>query len=236
MRLDEFLSDGENFGVDEEVIVCKFGGWSVANAEKIKKVEDIVKSDDRRKYIVVSAPGKDKGREYKVTDLLYNLYFKSHPDVDDSNVKYQRIEEPVEQILNRIQDVYSNISQGLGLNGELYRECMDELEIGMDYENSTYHDMASKGEKFNARLIAEYLDAEFIDATDLIYIPDSCPDGDNDISMKRVGGLKNKNNRIIITGFYGESALFVLRKVRTFSRGGADLTGALIAAGGGSIF
>jgi len=218
-----------------EIIVCKFGGSSVANSELIKQVGDIIKEDDRRNCIIVSAPGKVGKRKYKVTDMLYNLYFQTH-NVDDKAVEYTRIEDmSTSEILNEVKGIFSDISSGLGLDGSTYQQCMSELEQSLANPDSTHHDVASRGENFNARLIAEYLNADFVDAADLIYVTDKSPDGDNEVTMQRICALKDRERKVVIGGFYGTSSLQG-RIIRTFERGGSDLSGALIAAGVQAVY
>jgi aspartate kinase len=213
-----------------EIIVCKFGGSSLADAEQIRKAEAIIRADPRRRVVVVSAPGKAEGRKYKVTDMLYNLYFQTH-DADNKEVDYKKIDDmSASEILNEIKAIYLEISSGLGLDGNTYSQCMSELEQLLADSSSAHHDLASRGENFNARLIAEYLDADFADAADLIYITDESPDGDNEATMQRISELKYRERKVVISGFYGTTSLQG-RVIRTFERGGSDLTQTDVAAG-----
>src|SRR3989338_8719186 len=219
----------------QETIVCKFGGSSLANAEQIRRVADIVKADERRRLVVVSAPGKDIGHPYKITDLLYNLYFRTHSSGSDG-VKYQEIEGSANELMGRIGGVYSGIASGLGLPDSAASQCMGELERLVADPRATHHDIASRGENFNARLIAQFLDAEFADAADLIRITDKNADGgadgDNEDTMRRVAELRNSKRIVVIPGFYGIYA--PTGEIRTYKRGGSDLTGSIISAGVGA--
>ncbi len=214
--------------------VCKFGGSSLANAEQIRKVGDIIQKETARKFIVVSAPGKDSNQKNKITDLLYNLYFKSFPDISDRGIKYQRIDLTKDEILENISAVYSNISNGLNLGGKVFLDCMSELEdLVSGRLNQSYETIVSRGENFNARLIADFLKADFVDSLSLIHV-DGSPD--NDITMSHVKHLLNRDNRVVIPGFYGslDKHMHKNSKIGLLPRGGSDLTGSLIAAGVGA--
>ncbi len=212
-------------------IVCKFGGSSVANAEQIRKVEDIVKSDPKRRYIVVSAPGKDKTHPHKVTDILYNMYFKKREYAFAlADVKYPQIELSFNELAQELKDVFNSIVAGLALDGNLCKKFTGELEEILADRNKTHHDFVSRGENFNARLIAAYLNADFADAAGLIHTNSRSPDGDNESTREWISKL-NPPGIVVIPGFYANDTLYRKKpSIRTFSRGGSDLTGSLIAA------
>jgi len=221
-------------------VACKFGGSSVANSGQIRKVEKIVDSDNNRKYIVVSAPGTDKDNPYKITDMLYNLFYdsrKSRRNAERNTGKnafsnYRRIDLSQEELLKNILDRYSVIAADLGVGTDLIGSFGKELQNLLKDKKATVDDVASRGENFHARLIARYLDARFVDAKDIIYI-DKKNNPDNDKTMNMIKGLTAlKDRRIVIPGFYGNTDVNTKNpKIKTFARGGSDLTGALIAAG-----
>ncbi|MDD6311231.1 MAG: aspartate kinase [Firmicutes bacterium] len=191
--------------------VAKFGGSSVADAIQINKIKDIVEGDDAIKYVVVSAPGKRFKDDSKVTDLLYLC--KTHIE--------HKI--PYEQIFQVISDRYIAVEANLGVDvdakGEL-QEIRRNIEAGasVDY-------IASRGEYLNAKIIAAALGFDFVDAKEIIKFSDKgkfLEDITND-SIKRVLA---EHETAVIPGFYGER---LDGSIKTFSRGGSDITGALIA-------
>lgn len=191
--------------------VAKFGGSSVADAIQINKIKNIVEGDDAIKYVVVSAPGKRFKDDSKVTDLLYLC--KTHIE--------HKI--PYEQIFQVISDRYIAVEANLGVDvdakGEL-QEIRRNIEAGasVDY-------IASRGEYLNAKIIAAALGFDFVDAKEIIKFSDKgkfLEDITND-SIKRVLA---EHETAVIPGFYGER---LDGSIKTFSRGGSDITGALIA-------
>ena len=207
------------------IIVCKFGGTSVANAGQVRKLESIV-SDPRRQFLVVSAPGKDSGREHKITDMLYNVYFNSHTG-DSRRTDFKEIGLPNSEILPIIRKAYTGIAEGFGMGTNIVDEFMEALgQMAAPGSSATLDDIASRGENFNARLIARHLGAEFVDAKDLIAFSGDKPDLEKSYHQIRqvLGG---KTGKVVIPGFYGMDEN---GKIRLLPRGGSDLTGAIIAA------
>lgn len=191
--------------------VAKFGGSSVADALQINKLKNIVENDESIKYVVVSAPGKRYADDSKVTDLLYLC--KTHIE--------HKI--PYEQIFQVIYDRFMAVEADLGVDVGIKTELSDikkHIETGasVDY-------IASRGEYLNARIIAAYLGVEFIDAREIIKFNDKGKflEEITDDSIKRV---LEGCDRAVIPGFYGEK---LDGSIKTFSRGGSDITGALIA-------
>jgi aspartate kinase len=191
--------------------VAKFGGTSLANAEQFQKVYDIVKGDEARRYIVPSAPGKRFGDDTKVTDILYTCYKQAEKGLDFTD-----------QLLN-IQDRFTDIIEGLELDlsldseFEIIRENFEKM-IGLEYA-------ASRGEYLNGIILAHYLGFEFIDATTVIrFNSDGTLNhkGTNALLKKLVAPFENA----IIPGYYGTDKHGVFK---TFSRGGSDITGSLVA-------
>ncbi|MBQ7399028.1 MAG: aspartate kinase [Clostridia bacterium] len=190
--------------------VTKFGGSSLASAEQFKKVADIVLSDRDRKYVVPSAPGKRFKEDNKVTDLLYKCYDEFSKGQDSS-------------AFEEIKERYNLIIEGLGLDLSLEKE-FELLKLsfigraGRDYA-------ASRGEYLNGIILAKHLGFEFIDAADVIFFKnDGTFDSEktNDIMSERLRGCENA----VIPGFYGKMPNDT---IKTFSRGGSDITGAIVA-------
>ena len=191
--------------------VVKFGGSSLASASQFEKVGEIIRAEDSRRFVVPSAPGKRDAKDEKVTDMLYAAY-----DSISSGDDYKKI-------FNKIKDRYNDIIKGLGLALSLDSEFeVIESEFlagaGRDYA-------ASRGEYLNGIIMANYLGYEFVDAAEVIFFgEDDNFDAEktNEILANR---LKDKENAVI-PGFYG---IDVNGKVKTFSRGGSDITGAIVA-------
>lgn len=191
--------------------VVKFGGSSLASASQFEKVGEIIRAEDSRRFVVPSAPGKRDAKDEKVTDMLYAAY-----DSISSGDDYKKI-------FNKIKDRYNDIIKGLGLALSLDSEFeVIENEFlagaGRDYA-------ASRGEYLNGIIMANYLGYEFVDAAEVIFFgEDDNFDAEktNEILANR---LKDKENAVI-PGFYG---IDINGKVKTFSRGGSDITGAIVA-------
>lgn len=182
--------------------VCKFGGTSMASADSVRSVTDIIKQDEDRRYIVVSAPGKRFPADVKVTDALY-AYGKTHD---------------FEGIAKR----YTDIADAFGVDIAPLLQ-----EVGAQLEGASSRDFAaSRGEYLCARMLAEILDAEFVDAAGLI-----CFDNDGELMLaESCGRLFRRLSaaRIaVLPGFYGT---LPDGNIKTFSRGGSDITGAIVAA------
>lgn len=191
--------------------VAKFGGSSCASAKQFMKVKDIIKADKTRKYIVVSAPGKRDAKDEKVTDLLYQCY-----DAAVSGGSYKKI---FEKIVKRYEDIISGLKLDLNLDDEFRRIEENFLAgAGRDYA-------ASRGEYLNAILMAAYLGFRFIDAADCIVFDEngSC---DYNATDEGIAEALQDVEYAVIPGFYGAKRD---GKIVTFSRGGSDVTGSLIA-------
>jgi len=191
--------------------VCKFGGSSLADADQLRKVKAIVDADPRRRYIVPSAPGRRTPDDQKITDLLYLCHASAE----------QRI--GIDETFNRIADRYTRLAKDLGLALDL----TDELEgIRRRIEAGATADYtASRGEYLNARIIAEMLGCEMVDAAQIIHFK---PNGrfDADQTHDAVSQRLRKLDRAVVPGFYGS---LPDGAVKTFSRGGSDITGAIVA-------
>lgn len=191
--------------------VVKFGGSSLASAEQFKKVGNIIMSDPDRKYVIPSAPGKRFTKDTKVTDLLYRCYEAAVSGEDFS------------ETLNQIKERYNEIIRGLGLDLSLD----DEFSvIETSFKNKEGKDYAaSRGEYLNGIIMAKYLDYEFVDPVNYIFFSEN---GrlNQEKTYKNLGKKLAKTERAVIPGFYGCG---VDGKVQTFSRGGSDVTGSIVA-------
>lgn len=191
--------------------VSKFGGTSLANASQIAKVKDIVFADDRRKLVVVSAPGKEHKEDTKVTDLLLTC----HKLVEQGN----SYDEPFSIIRRRINEIAAALGVGLDMDKEL-----DTIYTRLAKEKTA--DFAgSRGEYLNALMISEFFGATFIDAEQIIRLTE---DGRVDDETYPIAekALKGIEGRIVVPGFYGRGPH---GGIQTFSRGGSDITGAIAA-------
>lgn len=196
------------------VKVAKFGGSSVADAIQIRKLRDIVKADDSIHYVVVSAPGKRYADDSKITDLLYLC--KTHIE--------HKI--PYEQIFQVICDRYVSTEENLCVDVDIKSELeiiRAELEKG-----ATADYIASRGEYLNAKIIAAFLGFDFVDAQEIIKFNEKGKLMD-DLTNDLIGKTLKNHEFAVIPGFYGEK--LEDGAIKTFSRGGSDITGALIARG-----
>ena len=191
--------------------VVKFGGSSLANSDQFRKVGEIIRSEESRRYVVPSAPGKRFFEDTKVTDLLYACYNKAAAGEDFSRE------------LKEISDRYYEIIRGLELSLSLEEEFQQiekdfKAQAGTDYA-------ASRGEFLNGKIMAAYLGFEFIDAASVIRF-DKNGNFDADKTDSLLAKRLAKCERAVIPGFYGamEDGM-----VKTFSRGGSDITGSLVA-------
>ena len=192
--------------------VVKFGGSSLASAEQFKKVGDIIRADETRRFVVPSAPGKRNSNDTKVTDLLYKCYRaaeKGHTDFD--------------KVLTEIKARYQEIIDGLGLGLSLEEDFNIIEEKFKNHAGEEY--AASRGEYLNGKIMADYLGYEFVDSAKIIRF-----DGEGQFDMEMTNRLtreylKDKENAVI-PGFYGAMEDGT---VKTFSRGGSDITGSIVA-------
>ena len=191
--------------------VVKFGGSSLANAEQFKKVGDIIRSEESRRYVVPSAPGKRYAGDTKVTDLLYACYNKAESEQDFTN------------ILNEIKERYYEIIRGLKLDLSLEEEFKQIEEDFKAHAGSEY--AASRGEFLNGKVMAAYLGYEFVDSAEVIRF-DKNGNFDADKTDKLLSKRLQKCEKAVIPGFYGGKEDGT---VKTFSRGGSDVTGSLVA-------
>ena len=194
------------------LIVTKFGGSSLADAEHFQKVKNIVTADDHRVFCIPSAPGKRFDGDEKVTDLLYQLYRLVKNKQDES------------EVFAKIKNRYISIRDGLGLSYNIEKEVDHVLAMLKDGESADY--AASRGEYLNGLLLAEYLGWDFIDAADVVVF-DKRGRYDENATCAVASRVLHNRRYCVIPGFYGSMPD---RSIKTFSRGGSDITGAIIAA------
>ena len=192
--------------------IVKFGGSSLADGSQFKKVHDIIIDDQTRQYVVPSAPGKRFKEDIKVTDLLYQAY--EHVEMED-----------FESIFKQIEQRYYDIQNELDIKIDLKVE-FDEIKANFKNKMGKEY-AASRGEYLNGKLLAAYLGFTFIDAKDVIFI-DENGNYDETKTDPILSQKLKENQYVVIPGFYGASSLDPT-KVKTFSRGGSDITGSIVA-------
>ncbi len=193
------------------VKVVKFGGSSLANAGQFAKVAKIIQEDQNRRYVVPSAPGKRNAKETKVTDMLYQCYALAEAGED------------FKPLLKKIRERYDSIINGLNLNFSLNKEFET---IAGNFQNKAGADYAaSRGEYLNGIIMANYLGFPFVDAAEVIRF-DSQGEFDADTTDRILSERLKGCEYAVIPGFYGarEDGM-----VKTFSRGGSDITGSIVA-------
>lgn len=193
------------------VKVAKFGGSSVADALQIEKIKNIIVKDEDIKYVVVSAPGKRFSEDSKVTDLLYLC--KTHIE---HKIPYQQI---FQVICDRFMAVEVNLGVDVNLNEE-FEEIKRNLEAGASADY-----IASRGEYLNALMIAAYLGYDFVDSSKMIKFDDKGRFME-ELTDKAIAKELANHENAVIPGFYGSK---IDGSIKTFSRGGSDITGALVA-------
>ncbi|WP_313181871.1 aspartate kinase [Lacrimispora sp.] len=191
--------------------VVKFGGSSLASAKQFKKVGEIIRGDKSRRFVVPSAPGKRNDKDEKVTDLLYQCY-----DGAADGKSYKKI-------LDKIKERYMEIIDGLDINLNLDHEFVTIEENFLKKAGRDY--AASRGEYLNGMVMAEYLGYEFIDAAEVIFF-DADGNFNAELTNKELSERLEHVERAVIPGFYGAKEDGT---IKTFSRGGSDITGSIVA-------
>lgn len=192
--------------------VLKFGGSSLSNSKQFAKVKKIVESDEARQVVVVSAPGRRNAKDSKITDLLYLCH---------AHLKY---DVPYDNILGMIKDRYVEIKETCGLTLDIAAE-IDKAFAKVNKKTSEDY-LASRGEYFNAMLMAEYLGYKFVDAADWL-IFDYNGEVNYEESENALREIHEVYGKIVTPGFYG---VMPDDEIKVFSRGGSDITGAIAAA------
>jgi len=194
-------------------MVCKFGGSSLADADQFRKVKEIISSDSTRRYIVPSAPGKRTSTDQKITDLLYLCHTHAQQDIPFGEV--------FEIISKRYLDIVKDLSLPLDLSPYL-EDIRRNISAGASADYT-----ASRGEYLNGIIVSKLLRYEFVDAADIIFFDKNGALDLEKTYSKIVVRLKNIE-RAVIPGFYGSRPD---GSIQTFSRGGSDITGAIVAHG-----
>ncbi len=191
--------------------VVKFGGSSLADANQFKKVAQIIRADKSRRFVVASAPGKRFDKDVKITDMLYDCYEKASKG------------ETFEHEFSAIEERYNSIIRDLSLDISLEEEFQF---IKAAFAHSAGRDYAaSRGEYLNSILLAKYLDFPFLDTVGLLYFSES---GEFDLerTISKLGPKLAEMEHAVIPGFYGSMPNDT---IKTFSRGGSDITGSIVA-------
>ena len=194
--------------------VVKFGGSSLADAEHFRQVAAIVKADPNRRFVVPSAPGKRYKDDTKVTDMLYGCYemIRARESADAINAAYEKIKE-------RYNGIIADLGMNFDIDGELeYVKNAMLHASGRDYA-------ASRGEYLNGLILAKYLGFDFIDAENVILFKDNGQLDEERTNEVLAAELK-AHDYAVIPGFYGAMPNGT---VKTFSRGGSDITGSIVA-------
>lgn len=197
--------------MQKQPIVCKFGGTSMADANAIKRVAEIIRADSRRRYVVVSAAGKRYKTDEKITDLLYRTY--------DEIAQTGSVGECFKKVANRYRQIVADLGIQLDIE-QILAYTVREMETRQSPDFC-----ASRGEYLAAIIVAKYLEFPFLDAADIIkFDPSGRYDSEysNDISATKL----NELTYAVIPGFYGSKAD---GSIVTFSRGGSDITGSIIS-------
>jgi aspartate kinase len=194
------------------VKVAKFGGTSVADAGQLRKVEAIVRESSDRSVVVVSAPGKRTSQDAKITDLLYRCHDCVRAGGFDA-------------VFQTIADRYREIVRDLGVSVDIDKDLAATRDGILSSDTPDF--AASRGEYLNARITAALLDREFVDAAEIIRFDDNgrllSEETDKAIAQRLLG-----SKSVVVPGFYGAMPN---GSIKTFSRGGSDITGALLARG-----
>lgn len=192
--------------------VVKFGGSSLADAQQFKKVAHIIEADPQRRYVVPSAPGKRYDNDTKVTDLLYAAYEKR--ETESFEAEFARVEKRYDKII-------ADLAISLDLSDE-YKTIKENIKSGASRDYA-----ASRGEYLSAQVLAKLLDFPFLDAAKLIFF-DEKGALDEYRTYEAFYEAAKHYSHAVIPGFYGANPD---GSVRTFSRGGSDITGAIAARG-----
>ncbi len=193
------------------VKVVKFGGSSLADAEHFRQVASIVKADPARRYVVPSAPGKRFSEDTKVTDMLYECYEKI------------RKQESIDELYGKICDRYNSIIADLGLDFDISGE-LEYVKNAMMHRSGRDF-AASRGEYLNGLILSKYLGYSFIDAENVIFFRENGSFDEERTNQALTEELMQYKNAVI-PGFYG---VMPNGTIKTFSRGGSDITGSIVA-------
>jgi len=196
---------------NEDRITCKFGGTSLAEAKHIRRVAEIIRSDPRRRFVVPSAPGKRHANDRKVTDLLYAWHHIYSQGLDPA--------EPRRLVKQRFEEIARELGVSLDLDAE-FAAIEEQLKPG---DSADF--LVSRGEYLNGKILALFLNAQFVDPADYIFF--NVLGQFDAASYEKLGKrLTQQDGLFVIPGFYGRDPR---GEIKTFSRGGSDITGAIVA-------
>ena len=198
------------------VKVCKFGGSSLADASQFRKVKTIVEADPARRYIVPSAPGTRSRKDQKITDLLYLCHANAAQGVS--------FDEAFKLVADRYRRIVSDLGSKLAID-DCLTEVRDRISDGASADYA-----ASRGEHLNGLIVAELLGYEFIDPAEVVKF-DAAGKLDADETHRLLTQRLAEVDKAVIPGFFGSTPD---GRIKTFSRGGSDITGALVARGAGA--
>ncbi len=191
--------------------VVKFGGSSLADANQFRKVAEIIKSDPARRYVVASAPGKRSSDDIKVTDMLYDCYVLA------------KEKKNIDEAFSKIEERYNGIIEDLGIDFSLEEE-FNKIKMAIVHHAGRDY-IASRGEYLNSMILAKFLNYEFVDAETGIFFDES---GilDAKKTYETLAVILAKHSHAVVPGFYG---CMPNGTIKTFSRGGSDITGSIVA-------
>lgn len=214
---EEDLTPAED--VEAKLKVAKFGGTSLADADHFRQARNIIKKDKAIKLVVVSAPGKLSVREKKLTDVLV-----------DASDRYEKEKDPrsLDRALKKVRERFEQIADEIGSTMDFEQEFKTIKARYIGTRDSDY--LISRGEYLSAKLMAEYLGYDFVDAAELISF-DEYAQYDKDATYANIREMLKTHEQVVIPGFYGRNPYGL---EVTFPRGGSDITGAIVAAAAGA--
>lgn len=203
-------------------VVAKFGGTSLSQASQFHKVKQIVESG-KQAIIVASAPGKRTGDDQKVTDQLI-AYSQLQAEISDLQARLKQLEDITQASLAELAGRFYDIADQLKLN----QAARDEIDTVCQElsQASDYSFIVSRGEYLNAKLLAHYLNYQFVDATDIIRF-DASGNLDRSLTNQLIRQKLSPDQGVVVPGFYGQNPH---GHIKLFDRGGSDITGSIIAA------
>ena len=210
---EEDLTPAEE--INAKFKVAKFGGTSLADAERIRQAAELIRADEALNYVVASAPGKLSPREKKMTDVLIDAHERYEVSKDA---------HALERALKKVKERFADIASDLGVDIDLESEFKQIKGRYIGTRNRDY--LISRGEYINAKILAEYLGYDFIDAADVICFNEEAEFDKEKTNEKLTSELK-KHEHAVIPGFYGMNPYGM---EVTFPRGGSDISGAVVAA------
>lgn len=202
-----------------DTVTAKFGGSSLANANCFRRVKEIIETDKRRRYVVVSAPGRRFKSDTKITDLLLEAYEIANSGSGDD----------ASELIREVERRFSEICEGLGMNFILQQD-VQALKERVAIGNVDRNYVITRGEYFSAKIMSEYLGRELVNPEEYIKF-DAEGNLMADESQRMLAEKLKVMQTAVIPGFYGGT---YSNKIVAFSRGGSDVTGAIVAAASGS--